>query len=325
MSYKVVIPQDITDAGKNFLIERGYELVIGNGSTEPDYLKELVADADAILARTCTYPGEVLAAAKNLKVIGRHGVGYDNVDVAYCGEHNIPITITPEATSNAVAERTLGFILSISNQIPYMNEQIRKGNWNVRNTRKGSEIYGKTLGLIGLGRIGSLVARKAFYGLGMSVLIYDEYLTANEIPAFVKRVHSAEEVFRNADYVSLHVPSTPETRGMVNSHNLSLMKPNAAVINCSRGDIVVEEDLVDALSNGTIKAAALDVYAEEPPRSNHPFFGLENIILTPHNSTLTDETMDLMGLHAAQGIDDVLSGRPPKWPVKYPNLASRGQ
>lgn len=319
MVYKVVIPEDISDLGKEFLREKGYEVVIGNGNKSVAYLKELVADADAILARTGEYPAEVLAAAKNLKVVGVHGVDYENIDTRYCAQHNIPVATTPAATANAVAERTLGFIMSLAHQIPFMDQQVRNDNWQVRDEIQGTELKGKTLGLIGLGRIGSLVARKATYGLDMKVIAYDEFLVKNEYAGFVTCAGSMEEVFAKADFVSLHVPVTDETTEMVNRESLSLMKPTAYLINCARGEVVNEEELYEALKNGVIKGAALDVYQEEPLPKNHPFFELGNIVMTPHNAILTAEAMDLMGYHAAIGIDDVLNRRQPQWQVRSAN------
>lgn len=316
MVYKIVIPQDIAEVGKNFLKEKGYEINIGNGSMNPEYLKELVADADAILARTGQYPADVLSAATNLKVIGRHGVGYDNIDLKYCEENEIIITYTPTALSNAVAERTISFILALGQQLVFMDEEVRQGNWEVRNTHRGTEVRAKKLGLIGMGRIGTLVAKKAYYGLEMEILVYDEYLEENLFPNYVTRVQSLEEIYSNSDFISLHVPQTPETTKMINAESLTQMKSSAYIINCSRGELVEENDLTEALETGTIKGAALDVFDEEPPNSEHPFLKLDNVLLTPHNAALTKETMDIIGLHAAQGIHDVLSGQTPEWPIK---------
>jgi len=317
LTYKVVIPQDITMAGKKYLNEKGYDVVIGTGSMERIYLKSLLKDADAILARTGLYPSEVLSAATKLKVIGRHGVGYDNIDLAYCKANNILVTYTPAALTNAVAERTLGFIMGISQQLAFMDAQLRKGDWKIRNTHKWTETKGKVLGLIGMGRIGTLVAKKAFYGLDMEIIIFDEYLSEENIPSYVTRKHTVEEVLKQADFVSLHAPSTPETEKIINTETLKMMKPSSYVINCSRGELIEEIALVEALKNGGIKGAAIDVFSEEPPLVNHPFFKLDNILLSPHNAALSKETMDIIGLHAAQGIHDVLSEKEPEWPITF--------
>ena len=314
MAYKVIIPEDISALGKDFLQDKGYEIVVGNGNISVEYLKELVADADAILVRpNAPYPEEVLSAAKKLKVIGVHGVDYGNIDTDYCVKRRIPITTTPAATCNAVAERTLGFIMSLAHQIPFMDQQVRHDNWGARYEHKGTELKGKTLGLIGLGRIGSLVARKATNGLDMKVIAYDEFLVKNEYAGFVTCASSMEEVLAKSDFVSLHVPVTVETTGMINQETLRLMKPNAYLINCARGELVNEEALHETLKSGVINGAALDVFQEEPIAQNHPFFELDNLIMTPHNAIITHEALDLMGYHAAVGIDDVLNGRQPQW------------
>lgn len=168
------------------------------------------------------------------------GVDYENIDTSYCAQHNISVTTTPNATANAVAKRTLGFIMNLAHQIPYMDQQVRNGNWHVRAEQQGTELQGKTLGLIGLGRIGSQVARKSTYGLDMKVIAYDEFLFKNEYAGFVTCARSIEEVFRKADFITLHVPVTDEKTEMINRESLIMMKPTAYLINCSRGEVINE-------------------------------------------------------------------------------------
>ena len=190
---------------------------------------------------------------------------------------------------------------------------MRHDNWGARYEYKGTELKGKTLGLIGLGRIGSLVARKATNGFDMKVIAYDEFLVKNEYAGFVNSASSMEEVLAKSDFVSLHVPVTAETIEMINQETLRLMKPNAYLINCARGELINEAALHEALKSGVINGAALDVFQEEPIAQDHPFFELDNLIMTPHNAIITHEAMDLMGYHAAVGIDDVLNGRQSQW------------
>ena len=316
-AYKVAIPQDITPAGKNYLIERGYELVIGSGDTSPEAMKSLVCDADAILARTAPYPKEILQEAKQLKVIGRHGIGVDNIDVEYCSAHGIWVTYAPTSNAVSVAEHTLGFMLSLAHHFPYFDKAVREGEWNVRNIRKGIDLEKKKVGIIGLGRIGRLVARKCREGMDMEVLGYDVMLQPDSYPDGIMP-SSIEEIFKTADFITLHVPSTSETRGMVNEQLLEKMKPTACLINCGRGDLIDEAALYQALKNKKIAGAALDVFAEEPPKKNNPLFELDNIVLTPHSAALTQESMDRMGLHAAMGIHSVLTGEVPEWSLNHP-------
>ena len=318
---KVVIPQDITAAGKDYLLERGYELVIGSGKTDIESMKEQVKDADAILARTAPYPAEVLeAAGPNLKVIGRHGIGVDNIDVDWCTEKGIYVCFAPTSNAVSVAEHTVGMMVACAHHFAYFDAEVRKGQWEMRNTRKGVDLQGKTLGLIGMGRIGSMVANICMKGFGMNVIGYDAYLPADRYPEGAVKVETIEEVLKNADFVSLHVPSTPETRGFINKDTLAMMKPTAFLVNCARGDVVNIDDLAVALKNGVIRGAGTDVFPAEPPAKDCPLFECDNIIMTPHSAALTQESMDRMGLHAAMGIHSVLSGEKPDWAVNGAKL-----
>ena len=305
---KIAIPEDITDTGKEFLKEKGYELIIGKGDTTPKALKKLLADADALLARTAVYTEYILRSAKKLKVIGRHGTGVDNLPVDYCKTNHIPIFITPYANVGSVAEHTIGLIIACLHSVPYCHAGVCNGEWGFRNSLGTVDLAGKTLGIIGLGRIGSLVAKIAITGFDMKVIGYDAYIPAAQCPESVECVDSMEEVFKGADVVTLHAPSTPQTRNCVNQETLAMMKPSAYLINCARGNLVVEEDLYQALKNGVIKGAAVDVLRKEPPDKDNPLFTLDNFIITPHSAALTKESMDRMGLHAAMGIHAVLSG-----------------
>lgn len=317
MAYKVVIPQDITEVGKEYLRERGYEVVVGTGATDAQSMKSILRDADALLARTAPYPADVLAAAEKLKVIGRHGIGVDNIDVDYCTQHGIYVTFAPTSNAISVAEHTVGFMLSLAHHFTYFDSAVRSGKWEVRNSRKGCDLEGKVLGVIGLGRIGTQVANKCMAAFQMKVIGYDALLPHEKYP---EGVHPAnvEEIFSQADFVTLHVPATPETRGMVNAELLAKMKPTAYLINCARGELVNEADLCQALKNKQIAGAATDVFASEPPASDSELLKLDNLSITPHSAALTQESMDRMGLHAAMGIHSVLSGEKPQWCVNQP-------
>ncbi|MDO4261230.1 MAG: hydroxyacid dehydrogenase [Eubacteriales bacterium] len=315
MSYKVIIPEDITEPGKEFLREKGYEVVVVDGTSSQEF-EEQAKEADALLARTAKYPREILEKMPKLKVIGRHGVGYDNIDMDYCNDKKIWVTITPNANSNAVAEHTIMLILACARNLTYQNRQLLLGNgWKTRNTCKGQEVAGKTLGVIGCGRIGRQVAKKAALGLDMKVIGYDPMLPADAALDYIERVETAEQVFAEADFVSLHLPETEQTRKMVNRKLLSLMKPTASLINCARGGIVDEDDLYDALEQGRIYGAGVDVMAEEPFRQDNRLLRLDHMIVTPHDAALNVETMDKMGMDAALGIHEALGGHTPSWPV----------
>ncbi len=317
MAFKVVIPQDITDAGKNFLREKGYEIIIGSGKIDPDSVKRDIVPADAILARTAPFSADILAAAPNLKVIGRHGIGVDNIDVDYCTKRGIWVTFAPNSNANSVAEHTIGMIIAAAHHFAFMDRETRAGNWEVRNKRKGVDLFGKTLGVVGLGRIGRMVAEKCIAAFGMKVLGNDAILPKEKFPAGVVPA-TVEEIFSQADFVTLHIPATPETKGMVNAGLLGKMKKTAFLVNCARGEVMNEADLAEALRNQALAGAALDVFGVEPAKADNPLFKLDNVIVTPHNAALTAESMDRMGLHAAMGIHAALSGQKPEWPVNNP-------
>ncbi len=317
MGFTVLIPQDIVAEGKKYLTDRGYTIKMGSGITV-DAIKADVADCDAILARTAPFPKEVIEAGKKLKVIGRHGVGTDNIDVKYATEKGVWVTFAPESNSSSVAEYAVGMIVALARNFLKGDKATRAGEWEQRNKMKCCDLAGKTLGIVGAGRVGSLVAKKARYGLDMEILAYDPYVKEIKGVPEAKLVTDLEYVFKNADFVSLHMPATPETKGMINGKFFAMMKQGAYLVNAARGEVVNEKDLYDALKSGKLAGAGLDVYDPEPPKNDNPLFGLDNVILSPHNAALTAECMARMALHAAMGIDDVLSGRRPKWPVNDP-------
>ncbi len=321
MAYKVLIPQDITEVGKAYLREKGYEIKMGSGSTV-EAIKNDIVDCDAILARTASFPAEVLEAGKSLKVIGRHGAGVDNIDVERAEQLGIWVTNAPLSNADSVAEHTIALILAAAKNLPYIDKSFRNGDFEIRNRLKGMDLDGKTLGLIGLGRIGMMVAKKAALGLGMKTIGYDPYVFKDKVAPEIELVDKMEGVFKNADFVSLHMPATKETKSVIGKNYFEMMKTSAFLINCARGEVVNESELIEALKNKTIAGAALDVFEQEPPEIDNPLFEMDNVIVTPHNAALTQESMDRMGLHAAMGIDEVLSGKKPSWPVNNPAVGN---
>lgn len=316
MAYKVLIPEEIAPEGKEYLREKGYEIKMGSGLTEDDIVRD-VADCDAILIRNQPLTRRIIDAAPKLKVVGRHGVGVDALDIPYATEKGIWITNAPLSNYKAVAEHTLFLMLACAKYIHVVDREFHAGNFEIRNSLMTIELEGKTLGLLGLGRIGRSVAEKARV-FGMNIVGYDPYLPQELVPSYVKRLSTKEEVLREADFVSLHMPSTAENRHLIGEKELSLMKPTAFLINTARGGIVEEGALTQALKAGIIAGCALDVFEQEPPDTTAELFQLENAILTPHNAAHTWESTARMGLHAAQGIHEVLSGQEPTWPVNHP-------
>jgi D-3-phosphoglycerate dehydrogenase len=321
MAYTVLIPQPIAEDGKDYLRERGYEIKIGSGHT-PEIMVEEIKGCDALLIRTAPVTREVLEAGTRLKVIGRHGTGVDNIDIQAATDLGIYVTNAPESNANSVAEHAIGLMIACARNFIRVNRALVSGNFEIRNQIIGVDLEKKIVGIIGLGQIGALVAKKAVLGFDMKVIAYDPFVDVENLAPGIELVDKVDDVFQRADFVTLHLPSTPETKGMVGKREFAMMKPSAYLINTARGDLINETELVEALETDQIAGGGFDVFAQEPPPKVHPLFKLENVILTPHNATLTSECMVRLALHAAMGIDDVLSGRKPKWPVNKPELVS---
>ena len=273
--------------------------------------EEHIKDAEAILLSTAyKMTRDVISSASKLKVISRTGVGVDNVDVSAATEKGILVLNTPQANSVSVAEHTVAMIIAISKQLLMYDSELRAGNFKIRRNNKAVDIDGKTLGLIGCGRIGRFAAEKCRAAFGMHIIGYDPYITEAEGITMYKDI---EEVFKRADYISLHIPLTPETKNLVGDKLLSLMKPTAYIINTARGGIIDEQALAQKLKNEEIAGAALDVRESEPPAIDNPLLGLKSVILTPHTAALTKECSARVAYEAALGIADYLNGNTPKF------------
>jgi D-3-phosphoglycerate dehydrogenase len=269
-----------------------------------------IADAEAILLSTAyKMTRQVIESAKNLKVISRTGVGVDNVDVQAATERGILVLNTPQANSISVAEHTVALLMALSKQLILYDGELRDGNFAIRRTNKAVDLDGKILGLIGCGRIGRFAAEKCRDAFRMQVIGYDPYIDRLDGIRLYKDI---EEVFQRADYISIHIPLTDETRNLVGEKLLSLMKPTAFIVNTARGGIIDEAALAAKLERGEIAGAALDVFEQEPPPKDSPLLRLDNIILTPHSAALTKECSERVATEAALGISDYLNGREPK-------------
>lgn len=313
MAFKVLIPQDICKEGKDYLLERGYEIKMGSGTTVEAIAKD-VADCDAILARTAPFPAEVIKAGKKLKVIARHGVGVDNIDCKFAEEQGIWVTNAPLSNANSVAEHTIGFVIACARNMIRCDREFRNGNFEIRNQLNGWDLEGKTLGLLGTGRIGTMVAKKATHGLDMKVIGFDPFVTQDKVASEITLV-DWDYLFKNADFISVHMPATEKTKNIIGKKEFEMMKPTAYFINCARGEVVNEPALIEALKAKKFAGAALDVFEKEPPEKDNPLFSLDNAILSPHNAALTKEATMRMAVHAAIGIDEVLTGKKPSWPM----------
>lgn len=314
MRYKVIVPQDLPETGAAFLRERKYAVAVASGRDAETIIGES-RDCDAILARDATYDARVFRACPKLKVVACCGTGINNIDVDAATSMGIQVTNAPLATANAVAEHAIALLLACAKHIPFMDRRVRNGRWDDRGRVKSLEVSGKTLGLVGLGHVGRMTAKKAQDGLEMNVVAFDRFLGPDDFLRDVERADSLEEVAERADFLSLHAPATAETNGCVNKSLLTRMRDAAWLVNCARAELVNEGDLYTALTEGWIAGAAVDVLQNEPPRRDDPLLQLDNLIISPHAASLTDEALDMMGLHAAQGIDEVLRGKTPTWPV----------
>lgn len=270
-----------------------------------DEILELWAGVDGIVAGVEPYSADVLAKApEGLKVISRYGTGHNSVDSAAAGNRGITVTNTPGVNAAAVADAALGLILSVARRIPQTDAALRKGSWN-RHT--GVELAGKVLGIVGLGAIGKEVALRA-RGFGMQIVAYDPYFDYEFAKKAGVAESSLEELFRMSDFVTLHMPVTEETRGLVDSDRLGAMKSTAFLINTARGDLVREKELYDALKDGRIAGAGLDVFEEEP-LTDSPLFTLENVVVTPHLAGHTNESEERMAKLSIDNAIAVVSGQ----------------
>ncbi len=315
---KVFVGQEVDESGLTYLREKGYEVIYRPTGDFLDWIEQ-ISHMDAMMTRSAIgCPGFVFDAAENLKVIGNYGVGVDKLDVKHATELGIQVTNSAVANMVSVAEQTIALILTLANDLFHMDREARKGNWaKIRDATRAVEIHGKVLGLVGCGNIGRKVAQLA-HAFGMKVIAYKRTPPAsdNESP-YISYVETLQEVFSQADIVSLHVPLTEETYHLVDLELLNLMKTTAFIINCARGGIIREEDLYDVLKDGKIAGAGLDCFETEPVELTNPLLNLENVIIGPHSAGFTKESRERMSLHAAMGIDEVLSGRKPSWPVNF--------
>ena len=281
----------------------------------------MVADVEGVILRTnIQFSRELISAAPALRVISRTGVGVDNVDVEAASEKGIMVCNTPGVNTISVAEHTVALILGLAKTLPVLDKAVRTANWKIRNANKAVDVEGKTLGLVGVGRIGTEVARKCRLAFGMKVIGYDPFVTRAEGIRFCS---SPEQVFREADFVSIHVPYSKETHHLVGQELLRLMKPDAYLINTSRGSLVDEAALAKTLSGGQIAGAGLDVLEDEPPAASNPLFALDNVILTPHAAALSRECEMKVAIEAAQAIVDFAAGRQPANIFNNAELARR--
>ncbi len=302
---KVLVADPISPKGVEIL-KKDFEVVEAYGSS-PEKVKELIADADAVVVRSETkITSDVLDCAKNLKAIGRAGVGVDNIDIPAASERGIVVMNTPTGNTTATAELTFTHILASARPIVQANASIHSGQWD-RKTFKGTELRGKVLAVLGMGRIGTEVAKRAM-AFGMKVIAYDPFLTESRAKSLGVEIVSLDDAFVNADYITVHMPLTDATKYMLDERAFGLMKKGVRVFNCARGGIIKESALVEALASGKVAAAGLDVYESEPLAKDHPLRQFKNLNLTPHLGASTKEAQESCGIEVAEVIADALKG-----------------
>jgi D-3-phosphoglycerate dehydrogenase len=272
----------------------------------PDNLLKRIGDADAITVRDAPLPVQVLQAAPKLKVISRHGVGYDNIPVDYCTSRRLPVTVVGEVNAVSVAEQTMFLILAAARRGVELDQAVRTGDFSARSRFIGVELNGRVLLLVGFGRIGREVARRAV-AFGMNIVIFDPYADRAALSEFAF-VDSLADGLRSADVLSLHVPLGKDTRDLIGPRELALLPAGAIVVNTARGGILDEDALLGAVSSGKIRAAGLDTFAVEPLPEDHPLLSEPRIVLSPHSAALTEESLLAMGLATARNALAGLNG-----------------
>ena len=302
---KILIIQPIHEAGIELLkYNNNYEFEIIEDA-EISNLKSKIVDCDGVSIRTAKLPAEAINAAKSLKIISRHGVGYDNIDLKSSKDKNITIAITAKANAIAVAEHVMFMLLSISKRKNMYDESVKTGKFEERNKLpKTIELWNKNILIAGFGRIGKALIKRCL-GFEMNVFVYDPFVSSDVIEDIGgKKVENLEDSIKKMDVVSLHVPLTEKTKNLINYELLKTMKKNCIIINAARGGIVNETDLDRALNENLIFGAGIDVFEKEPPDDNNPLLKNEKVFLSPHTAAFTEECMTRMGIETIQNIID---------------------
>lgn len=313
--YRILVADAIAEAGIALLREQT-EVLADTGLT-PEGLLEIIPGFEGLIVRSRTkVMAEVIEAGRRLRVIGRAGVGVDNIDLDAARAHGIAVVNSPEASTVSVAEHTMGMMLALARHVPQADASLRRGQW-LKKQFMGVELSGKTLGIIGLGRIGAAVAVRA-QAFDMTVIAYDPYIPLQRAEGLGVPLLALDDLLRQSDFVTIHTPLMDSTRGLISDRELSLMKPNAYLIFCARGGIVDEAALLCAIEEGHLAGAALDVFEKEPPGDN-PLLANDKVIATPHLGAMTQEAQIKASVGVAQQVLAVLNGDQPEHLVVGPD------
>lgn len=320
---KVLVCDPVSPKGIALLQQRpGLQVQVLDKRLPEDQLIAIVSDVSAIVVRSETkITRKVMEAAPQLRVVGRAGVGVDNVDVEAATQRGIVVMNTPGGNTISTAELTFSMLMSLARKIPQAHMSMKNGEWN-RKSFQGVELFNKTLGILGMGRIGSEVARRAI-AFGMRVLAYDPYLALSRAKAMQVELAELDEIYPKADFITVHMPMTDETRNMLNSAAFAKMKRGVRLLNCARGGIINETDLVSAIQSGQVAGAALDVYETEPLAKDSPLRAVPEIIMTPHLGASTEEAQENVGIEVAEAISDFLLSGAVRNAVNLPSLDAK--
>lgn len=316
--FKVLVSDPLSEEGLKILEKQKDFKVDVKVKQPPEELKKIIGEYDALIVRSSTkVTADIIKHAKKLKVIGRAGVGLDNVDAAAATKKGIIVMNTPGGNTISAAEHTMSLILSLARNIPQADASIKSGTWD-RNKFMGVELYGKVLGIIGLGRIGTEVAKRAL-GFGMKVVAYDPFLTQDKAKDLGIELADLKRIFSQSDYITVHTPLTDETRHMIGAKEIDMMKKGVRLINCARGGIIDEGAVLAGIDSGKIAGAAFDVYEQEPPKES-PLVKSDKVVATPHLGASTEEAQLNVAVEIAKQVVDALLGRGIRNAVNIPYI-----
>jgi D-3-phosphoglycerate dehydrogenase len=318
---KILVSDPIAKKGVETLRANPSFQVDENTGLKEEQLLQIIGDYDALVVRSQTKVNKkVIDAAKKLRVIGRAGVGVDNVDVDAATRRGIIVMNTPGGNTISTAEHTFSMLLALARKIPQAHASMKAGKWD-RKSFEGAELRGKTLGIVGMGRIGSEVAKRAI-AFSMRVLAHDPFLSASRAKALQVELVELDELYKSSDFITVHVPATEQTRGMINREAMSKMKKGVRLINCARGGIIVESDLAEMIKAGHVAGAAIDVYDPEPPKEL-PVRDLDQVVLTPHLGASTHEAQEMCGIEIAEQVAEALAGGTIRNAVNMPSIDAK--
>jgi D-3-phosphoglycerate dehydrogenase / 2-oxoglutarate reductase len=316
---KILVSDPLSDEGLKILTGVKEFQVDVKTELTPEELKGIIKDYDALIVRSSTkVTKDIIGSAQRLKVIGRAGVGLDNVDLEAATQKGIIVMNTPGGNTISTAEHTMSMLLALSRNIPQANLSVKKGEWK-RSKFMGVELYNKTLGIIGLGRIGSELAKRAF-SFGMKVLAYDPFLSLEVAKSLGIEAVELKELLENSDYITVHTPLTEQTKHMISDKEFAIMKKSARVVNCARGGIIDEQALAKAIKEGKIAGAAMDVFEKEPVSPDNELLKLDNVITTPHLGASTEEAQVNVAIEVVEIVRDALLGKGIRNAANYPCL-----